>query len=388
MRRFLFALLALTLSADAFAAGSQKYFLTPQRLRRLKRDRERQTPRWVNFENRVNSVRDSPERGLELALYYAITGDVKRGEEALAWERANHCLYHQAILIRRWVDLPTDDSRTPILDCTYPNLQNASIAELRDDLLLTLKAGKEPKPESAARVIKSLESGSYSNGNDLYAAIEFLTLWREASRTDAREQSPQFFSALPTLLLLAQKPEAIEHPTWQMHIAALALVALDPNSTGAQFLQGWAIEDRQMLHDGPGVLYELLWADPYLPGVGYQNLDPWLYNEASGTFFARADWSPGACWVSISPAAKDEVNCPQNWASKPTHFGRLNLVPFDEKCMEVKQSSNETTIFSGLTPGQKLRYDDGGDKKQNATVNPPGLWRVPPTINGRVCASR
>ncbi len=74
-----------------------------------------------------------------------------------------------------------------------------------------------------------------------------------------------------------------------MHVAALALVAIDPNLPASQFLQSWALEDTQTLREGPGVAYELLWADPYLPGVGYQNMEPWVYDD-HGRLFARANW--------------------------------------------------------------------------------------------------
>jgi hypothetical protein len=56
------------LSGMARAQDSPRLLLTPQRLRRLQRDRARQTLRWQNFEARVQSVPDSPERGFELAL--------------------------------------------------------------------------------------------------------------------------------------------------------------------------------------------------------------------------------------------------------------------------------------------------------------------------------
>ena len=31
------------------------------------------------------------------------------------------------------------------------------------------------------------------------------------------------------------------------------------------------MEDPKMATDGPGVAYEFLWANPYLPGLGYHN---------------------------------------------------------------------------------------------------------------------
>ena len=39
----------------------------------------RKTERWTNFQHRINSAPDSPERGFELALYYAVTHDDQAG---------------------------------------------------------------------------------------------------------------------------------------------------------------------------------------------------------------------------------------------------------------------------------------------------------------------
>lgn len=384
LRRATFAFLAIAVAAGTLHAET-KYFLTPQRLRRLKRDRERQTPRWTNFETRVNTVKDSPERGLELALYYVVTGDRSSGAAAQDWLKLHPCDKRQSFLIQNWVGhevaSPLNDPGLPVTGCGVAD-------DARVRLLESLAQSNDPDSALSATVIKALESGGYMRGTDLYAAAEFLTLWREATHVDVREQSPHFFSSLPVRLLLSMKPETVEHPDWQMHVAALALVSLDPNSSDAQFLQGWAMEDRQMLRDGPGVLYELLWADPYLPGVGYQNLDPWLYDDASDMLLARSDWSPKPCWVQILGGKTEEHGCPPNWADQPSHFGHLDLMPFSGKCTEVAHPPNQSVILSKLAPGQKLRYSDGGDKPQVATAGTAGLWRVPVNVNGRVCLTR
>src|ERR1700722_16128286 len=86
--------------ADEVPPGP-KLLLNAQRLRRLKRDRERKTVRWVNFENRVNNVPDSPERGFELALYYAITGDEAKGRGAVEWA-LSHEVARQSALVLDW----------------------------------------------------------------------------------------------------------------------------------------------------------------------------------------------------------------------------------------------------------------------------------------------
>ena len=135
-----------------------------------------------------------------------------------------------------------------------------------------------------------------SRRETLYEMCEFLLAARSSTRNDLRNDEPQFFSHLPKEYLLSLKPEQVEHPDWMAHIAALALVSIDPNLENSQFLQGWAMEESQMLRDGPGVAYEFLWADPYLPGIAYQNMDPWTY-DAAGSLFARANWDAKSCWM-------------------------------------------------------------------------------------------
>jgi hypothetical protein len=64
-------LLLLASLCPAFASEhTVSLLLTPRLVRRLTRDQTRQTVRWQNFEKRVQTVPDSPERGFELALYY------------------------------------------------------------------------------------------------------------------------------------------------------------------------------------------------------------------------------------------------------------------------------------------------------------------------------
>ena len=392
MRHLVFALVSLLLASETIHAAP-KFFLTPQRLRRLQRERERQTQRWVNFENRVKTVPDSPERGFELALYSVISGDEDRGREAVRWDKEHTSCdsRRQSLLIQNWLgDEPYAEHVASQNDCgTSKTGEKQSIPDLRDKLMAKIAAGEKSDPAATAQVIQALEGGAYREGPALYAAMEFLSLMKAATRRDPREASPRFFIALPSLLLLGLKPSQIEDPEWQTHAAALALVSLDPNSDGGQFLQGWAIEDRHMLRDGPGVAYELLWADPYLPSVGYQNLDPWTLEDDTGTLLARADWTAQACWIRIAAGGSDSVNCPSGWETKTTNFGHLRLVPFSGKCVDITHSPSESIILSRLAPGQKVRYTDGGSRKeQSSDAGPAGLWRVPVTATGKACASR
>jgi hypothetical protein len=252
--------------------------LTPKRLKRLQRDRERQTARWMNFENRVNSVPDSSERGFELALYYAVTRDETRGKEAIQWALGHKCATRQVALILDWCsELVSDDEHRKLIapDCAVSVQAQAQVEPLRDALFMRIVRGEEITQLATGR---ELEQSGLTNPRTLYAACEYIEAVRQTKHMDLRQDDAAFFQLLPAEFLLSMKPAEFAHPLWQAFAAALALVSLDPNLEGSQFLQGWAIEDRQMISEGPGVAYEYLWGDPYLPGVSYQNLDPWSYD--------------------------------------------------------------------------------------------------------------
>jgi hypothetical protein len=353
-------LLSTILTAAIAQDVSPSPFTAPH-FKRLQRDRERQTVRWLNFENRIEAVLDSSQRGFELALYYAVTHAAARGRESIAW-LASH---------------PCDPLQTPdALAWT-----NELLATLHTQIPACPPA---PTPEA---VIASLQNGAFLDPRALYLACERLIAVRVALHSDRRQSAPQFFSQLPIEFLLSLRPAQVEHPDWLTHIAALALIALDPNLESSQFLQAWAIEDRQMLHDGPGVAYEFLWADPYLPGVGYQNLDPWSY-DPSGRLFARTNWDVNACWVSISTRGLEEQNCPPAWRVQPARFGRLNLIPMTHRCEDLPLlDSTQSTVLWHLEPGESVIYHDG-KQQHSEQADAAGLLRLSANARGKVCRAR
>ena len=392
---FAFCAVGHAQSGNQLAPQSPRLLLTAQRLRRLKRDRQRQTVRWVNFENRIQGVADSPERGFELALYYSITGDEARGREAIAWA-LQHDDRRQMALVLDWCGpLLSDEQRKALagrVSAPVAATTSApSILTARDALFASL-ASQQPVPSYSdaqkKAFIADLEHGAFADPQQLYAACEFLMAYRMAEHADLREDAPHFFSVLPTEFLLSLKPDAAEHPGWMAHIAALALVSVDPNLQGSQFLQGWAMESRQMIRQGSGVAYELLWADPYLPGVGYQNLDPWAYDEGAGRLFARTDWTPQACWIGISDKGVQAEQCPPGWDRKLAKFGRLTLIPAASPCTELPQrKAVEFIIVWKLPPRQEVMFWDGRED-HHAQSDPAGMVHLGSNVTGKVCLPR
>ena len=76
-----FCCVCLTLAAqtsdDPVAVFTEhpRLFLRPQRIRLLKRERERASPRWQQFRTLVAGNAPLPERGFAWALYFQVTGN-------------------------------------------------------------------------------------------------------------------------------------------------------------------------------------------------------------------------------------------------------------------------------------------------------------------------
>lgn len=359
-----------------------KLLLTPQRLRRLQRDCERKTFRWQNFEKRVETVPDSPERGFELALYYAVTHDEARGREAVQWAMTHPCDVRQNSLVSDWADDLFNEAHQHLefTRCSFRG--EITMQNIRDQLFADTENGQIMPPIPLPR---SYDRAVLRNPADLYALCEYLIVVRATTHNDVREMNANFFRVLPKEFLLSLKPQQIEHPDWMAHIAALALVAVDPNLEGSQFLQGWALEENQTLRDGPGAAYEFLWADPYLPGIAYRNLDSWAYDPA-GRLFARTNWEADSCWLAIDSTGMRQENCPPAALNSKQAFGSLMLVPISTPCLEVPARANrESLILWRMRPGHGIAYRGEAKKEIVETADAAGMWLVPENANGRVC---
>ena len=371
-----------------------KLLLTPQRLRRLERDRERQTVRWTNFESRVKTAPDSPERGFELALYYAVTHDEEKGRAAIEWAMAHRCETRQVALIVDWCKPSASSgqlSRMGAPTCGQATPQS-SMEELRDEAFHRITNGNDQDPvamEHFKPLLSQFEKEVTPSAEDVYALCELIDGVRGANHVDLRETQAEFFAHLPTQFLLGMKPQQVDGPSWRARIAGQILVAIDPNLQESQFLQGWAMEQREMISEGEGVAYEFLWGNPYLPGVSYQNLDPWVYYEADARLFARTDWTTESCWVSISPNQARALQCPPGWRTQPMKFGHLTLIPALTQCFPVPSLAinGDAVVVWGLKPGQKLTFR-GDDKQQSRNADAAGMIRIPVQVQGKVCAGK
>src|ERR1035441_8163640 len=79
-----------------------RLFLRPARLRLLKRERERASARWQQFDALMAGNAPMPEPGLAEALDYQISGNAAAGRQAVAWALGPGDDLRQLALVFDW----------------------------------------------------------------------------------------------------------------------------------------------------------------------------------------------------------------------------------------------------------------------------------------------
>jgi hypothetical protein len=367
-----------------------RLLLTSRRLHRLKLDRQRQTDRWINFEQRVKTTPESPQRGFELALYYVVTGDESTGKAAAAWAAAHPLETEQRLLVADWCAPALRPEDREKLSSAAPETSEPADAA-RNLLFQSVLRGQDPSAEFKTAwdaALKSLkEDPSAWQPEQLYSLYEAIAAMQMNFHTDLRRENSDLFSQLPAVFLLSLSPKQLEQPTWRTRMAGLIMVNVDPNLQASSFVQGWAMEDPKEAKEGPGVGYEFLWADPYLPGLGYFNMGPWVYLRDAGFLIARTGWEPEACSIKQTPAKFESLHCDASIRSRPANFGKLVLLPVSDPCVLLKPDPSRTTILSGLRPGSEVSWKTDG-KTRTGVADASGLLRLPFDAVGRICRSR
>jgi hypothetical protein len=328
------ATLAAQTTDDPVAVFTEhpRLFLRAQRLRLLKRERERASPRWQQFETLVAGGAPMPEPGFASALYFQVAGNPDVGRKAIVWALTPAADLRQQALVFDWCqDLLTDAQRrdlTARLAKGIADTSDAGIPAVRSRTLAAI-ALYDHAPQAPQRaldttvhqwwerlMVPALQAGkSVVARDDAYALWELLHAVRDNTNLDLRENVPRFFKDFPIEHLLSHYPATYDAAENQYRIgitrktgepdlrvaalsraAELAMVALDVNAAESQVLQGWLMHDRFMLRGTYGAPYEFLWANPYQPGLSYYHV-PLIYHNADfGKLFVRSSWEEDAEW--------------------------------------------------------------------------------------------
>jgi hypothetical protein len=387
---FLFICVSVCSASDSDSAPPS-LLLTGRRLHRLKLDAQRQTERWSNFEQRVKTVTDSPERGFELALYSAVTGNADACHSAIEWGKAHAGEHRQIALILNWCRAGVAAvDRQALLNAPVEKDSAHPFESARDTLFTDViqgRASRESVRQQWSQLLPLIQHDPRVCLPEIYALFEFLDVAQKNFRTDLRQDNARLFSTLPYIFLLSIHPSDLDHPDWKTRAGGLMMVNVDPNLQGSSFVQGWAMEDPKMAREGPGVAYEFLWANPYLPGLGYYNMDLFAYDPDSSLLVARKSWDANSCWVSSFRGHVDLLQCPAGLFNSPVTFGKLTVLPMQDQCQQVKPRANVVTMLSGLQPGARVAWEEQG-KKFTATADVSGNIMLSSTVSGRICRTK
>jgi hypothetical protein len=394
-------LLAVPLFAqsDEFRVYTEapRLLLTPQRLRLLQRERQRDSLRWNVLDGLISGGAALPEPGFAWALYYRTTGDLSWGKKAVDWALGTNATdLRQLALVYDWCGpAMTAEQRTALAAKLQPALSASPAKEAPADIrqqrsrVFAAIALADRLPDNGASVLKplveqwwrgdiakKLKAGLPAIPRDqTYAFMELLHAVRDSLNIDLREDAPDYFKSLPTDHLEGHYPAPYPTPENDFRIpvyvrdgepdlkdaalsraAEFAMVAYDSNALENQYLQGWLMQDRFLMRGGFGVPYEFLWANPYQPGLSYFRM-PLVYHDAlTGHFFARTSWDEDATWLGyfdghLQTFHDGKIETLKAGAStEPVHVGEAVILSAHAKDAARFRADSEAVFVLNLTP--------------------------------------
>jgi hypothetical protein len=418
----------LLLAAQAASAQDEEYrvytehprlILTPQRLRLLKRERERESPRWHQFELLVKGSANLREPGFALALYYAVSGDSAAGMRAVQWALGPAGDLRQIALVYDWCQPILSPQESAALSRKARQLiQKRSADEVsgrRDRILALIAIADDSHPEEAPlkELIRQWWRTEYAPAlvagratpplPDLYPLLEILHAIRDNLQIDLRDAAPGYFAHLPDYLVMGNYPAPYRAPENEFRIpmdpggidpskspdlnraalaraAGLSMVAYDSNGLENQFLQGWLIQDRFSLMTPFGAPYEYLWANPYQPGLSYFQLPLVFHDENTGTLFVRSAWDEDADWFGFYAGGAElfregRITVVNQAASgsatpQPVHLGEASVI-FGRAPFQFTTEGG-TVIMIGLKPLHPYLVETDDEELQETATDPAG----------------
>jgi hypothetical protein len=376
-----------------------RLLLPPRRLRLLQRERERESPRWLQFKSVLSAGGALPEPGFAHALYSVVSGDAAHLRSAIGWALQTGGDLRQLALVYDWCfQQLSPEEASKLAASLRDGIENArshdDLPSVRSRLLAAVALADED-PALAVRemrfvvqewwegkIIPGLKRGEAVIGrNDSYALLEILHVVRDHLKLDLRQSYKAYFAALPIYHLLTYYPATYPAAGNDFHIpvfdgagepdlrlatlsraAELSLVAFDPNALETQFLQGWCMQDRFIMLGAFGIPYEFLWANPYHPGLSYYNAPLVLHQPDRGLLVARSSWEETTAWFyhgdgMLQTFREGEIKrLSLTDLAEPLELGRVIVRAVGSGGrFDVSYEEAVTCYFLGLEPGQ--RYD-------------------------------
>ncbi len=422
-------MVACALAATLYAQGDDSEYrvytehprliLNTQRLRLLKRERERESQRWRQFDLLVKGGASLPEPGFALALYYAVSGDAAVGRRAVDWALGKADDLRQLALVYDWCQPILTPQQSATLAAKIRQLiqkrTGDSLAARRDQILaLTAIAddGQHSEEAPLQEVVEKWWRAGFARAlagggtvlplPDTYTLLELLHAVRDNLKIDLREDAPDYFAHLPIYLVAGNYPAPYRAPENEFRIpvylgnsdpdlnraalaraAGLSMVAYDTNGLQNQFLQGWLIQDRFLMMTPYGAPYEFLWANPYQPGLSYYQLPLVFHDENSGALFVRSGWDEDADWFGLYAGEAQLFHdghvtvvtrdAPGSSTPKPMHLGDASVI-FGRVPFQFSMEGGGTILAIGLKPGEKYLVETDDEEMREISTDRAGTF--------------
>ena len=404
-----------------------RLLLRPARLRLLRRERERKSPRWQQFEALVAGGAPMPERGFAGALYFQVSGNREAGENAIAWALGPGRDLRQQALVFDWCqDLLSEPQRrdlTARLEQAIGRPPAEDTVAVERSRLMAAVALFDHVPDLprrelervartwwAGRIVKALEAGrSAIARDDAYALYELLHVMRDNTNLDLRESCRRFFKDFPIEHLLSYYPPSYPageneyrigamrqsgEPDLQLaalgRAAEMAMVAFDTNAPESQVLQGWLMHDNFMLRGAFGAPYEFLWANPYQPGLSYYHV-PLIYHDPDfGKLFVRSSWEDSATWFGYFDGVMQLFSDGKITSLNP----QLAMAPLElqeavicfarsARRFQVKLDEEDAVFVVGLEPHRTYQVEVDDEEMFEAAADTGGILELDDLPRGK-----
>ena len=421
-----------TPDSDPLVVGTDhpRLFLRPARLRLLKRERERTSMRWQQFENLMAGNAIMPEPAFANALYFQVAGNSEAGKKAVDWALGSAGAtadLRQLALVFDWCQNLLSEAQQRALAARIEKrltetATDQSVAGMRSRALAAV-ALFDHVPDSPPRELERVRSwwntriaGPLKEGrdpftrDDAYPLMELLHALRDNTSVDLRETNSAFFKDFPIDHLISYYPASYPAPENDYYIGAtrksgdpdlrqaalsraaeLAMVAYDVNAAETQVLQGWLMHDRYMLRGMLGVPYEFLWANPYQPGLSYYHVPLVYYNPDYGRLFIRSAWQDDALWfgyfegvMQLFENGKVTTLSPQ-LITAPLSLGEAVVcMAHTARRFEVKLEAEEDAVFIlGLKPRRTYQVEVDDEEMYETAADAGGMLALTDVPRGR-----
>ncbi len=401
-------------------AEHPRLFLGTHRLQLLKKERDRHSQRWQQFELLMAGHAPMPEPGFADALYYRVAGNEASGRAAVTWALGPGTDLRQLALVFDWCQDLLSATQSRMLAAKLAKAieqpgRDHSVSAMRGRALAAIALAdhqQELSERELGRLIRvwwrgeiapALTSGkNVVARDDFYPLFEMLHAVRDNLNIDLRESAGAFFKSLPIYDLASYYPASYPAPEGEYRIpctkgaedpdtrraamaraAELAMVPYDTNAPEIQLLQGWLMHDNFLLRSTLGTPYEFLWANPYHPGLAYYLAPLVFHDDAFGRLFVRSSWDESARWLGyfdgelqlfengsvtiLNPALASE---PMSLDTAVVFFGK-NAQKF-----QTILSEDEEVFVLGLKPRRVYQIEVDDEEMTEAATDTGGILEV------------